>query len=197
MIYAIFLVFITINGLIAYILFPEQKSSLALPILIDSIIPTGIQGFVVVGFLAAVMSTADSDLNVTSVTLVKDFLDPIFKIKDQQKMLKIARISNILIGSFAIIIALKFTVVVDLVIFISGFWAPIIIVPLVFALFDITIARRMMIISCLSGAISFVIWEQFYANELSFKGVFVGTMVNLVVFLIGKIILYSSKSIRD
>ena len=36
--------------------------------------PVGLQGFITVGALAAVMSTADSDLNITSITLVKDFL---------------------------------------------------------------------------------------------------------------------------
>ena len=84
-IYAVFLVFITLNGLIAFVKFPEVNASLALPHLIDHIIPVGIRGFVVIGLLAAVMSTADSDLNITSVTLVKDFLSPIFLIKNQQK----------------------------------------------------------------------------------------------------------------
>ena len=183
-IYAIFLIFITINGLIAFIKYPEIKASLALPYLIDHIIPVGIQGFVVVGLLAAVMSTADSDLNITSVTLVKDFLSPIFAIKNQNKMLMIARIANIIIGSLAIIIALSFARVVDLVIFIAGFWGPIVIVPLVMALFGRVISHSNMAISCASGAFSFLMWEQFFAQSYSFKGVFIGTMVNLLVFMI-------------
>ncbi len=183
-IYAIFLIFITINGLLAFVIFPEAKASLALPQLIDHIIPVGIQGFVVVGLLAAVMSTADSDLNITSITLVKDFLKPIFQIQDQNRMLFFARIINILIGSLAIIIALCFNRVADLVIFIAGFWGPVILAPLILALFDIVISKKALALSCLFGAASFIIWETMFSTTINFKGVFVGTMMNLICFMI-------------
>ncbi|MEM6338790.1 MAG: sodium:solute symporter family protein, partial [Pseudomonadota bacterium] len=179
-IYAFFLVFITINGLLAFAIFPNAKASLALPQLIDHIIPVGIQGFVVVGLLAAVMSTADSDLNITSITLVKDFLKPIFKISQQNRMLFFARIINVLIGSLAIIIALCFDRVADLVIFIAGFWGPVILTPLIFALFNIVISKKAFAISCLAGAIGFIGWETIFSTSINFKGVFVGTVINLV-----------------
>ena len=183
-IYAFFLVFITINGLLAFAIFPNAKASLALPQLIDHIIPVGIQGFVVVGLLAAVMSTADSDLNITSITLVKDFLKPIFKISQQSRMLFFARIINVLIGSLAIIIALCFDRVADLVIFIAGFWGPVILTPLIFALFNIVISKRAFAISCLAGAIGFIGWETIFSTSINFKGVFVGTVINLVCFML-------------
>jgi Na+/proline symporter len=185
-IYAIFLVFVTLNGLLAFIIYPEQKASLALPFLIDHIIPAGLQGLVVVGLLATVTSTADSDLNVTSVTIVKDFLSPIFNIKNQKRLLLIARIANVFIGSFAIIIALSFSAVVDLVIYISGFWGPVVLVPFVFALFEITIPTRMMAFSCFVGAISFVLWERYFGGPLMPKGVFIGVVANLTIFLISR-----------
>ena len=186
-IYAVFLIFITLNGLLSYVIYPEQKASLALPFLIDQIIPAGLQGLVIVGLLAAVMSTADSDLNVTSVTLVKDILMPIWKVKNQKKLLIIARLVNILIGSSAIIIAISFTSVVDLVIFISGFWGPVILVPLVFALFEITIPTRLMVLACVCGATGFILWENYFAETILLKGVFVGTMINLGIFILGKL----------
>lgn len=181
-IYALFLVFVTLNGLVAYVIYPEQPSSLALPFLIDHIIPTGVQGVVVVGLLAAVMSTADSDLNVTSVSLVKDFLSSMLQIKSQQKLLFIARVANVLLGSLAIIIALSFSSVVDLVIFVAGFWGPAIIVPLTFALFGRVISTNGMILASVAGSISFVLWESLFATPFGLKGVFVGTMVNLIIF---------------
>jgi Na+/proline symporter len=183
-VYFFFLIFITVNGLIAYVKYPEIKASLALPYLIDHIIPPGIQGIVVVGLLSAVMSTADSDLNITSITLVKDFFSPIFSVNEQSKMLKLARITNIFIGSFAILIALCFSKVVDLVIFIAGFWGPIILVPLVFGLFGMTINKNSFIFSCLSGGIAFIIWSLIFEQANGLKGVFIGTMVNLMLFLI-------------
>jgi Na+/proline symporter len=135
------------------------------------------------GLLAAVMSTADSDLNVTSVSLVKDLFSPIFKEKNQQKLLKVARITNILLGSLAIIIALKFTSIVDLVIFVAGFWGPMLFIPLLFALFDITIQKSAMIICTIAGPSVFLIWEYYFANIYNLKGVFVGTVASLIIFL--------------
>ncbi len=195
MIYAIFLVFVTLNGLIAYNLFPEQSSSLALPVLIDSIIPVGIQGLVIIGMLAAVMSTADSDLNITSVSLAKDFLKPLFDVHDQQKLLGFARVANLVLGVFAIYLALNFSSIVDLVIFVAGFWGPVVIVPLLFALFNKVIHSFQMFICCTSGLVAFASWELIvrggYMNfsalgiELCYlKGVFVGSMVNLICFLV-------------
>ena len=186
--YAIFLIFITINGLIAFILYPEIKPSLALPYLIDHIIPVGVRGVVIAGLLAAVMSTADSDLNITSITLVKDFFKPIFNLSNQGKMLIIARITNIIIGSLAIFIALRFNSVVDLVIFIAGFWGPIILVPLIFGLYDITIPKFALIFTCFSGGTSFLLWEYFMAATNNLKSVFVGTLMSFIVFMIFVII---------
>lgn len=183
-IFIIFIIFITLNGLISYILYPDIKASLALPTLIDRIIPSGIQGLVIVGLLATVMSTADSDLNITSITLVKDFFKPFFKIKSEGKMLLIAKITNFTIGSLAIYIALIFDRVVDLVIFVTGFWSPVVIVPMIFGLFDKIITKNQYIISSFSGALGFLLWEYFKPDSCDLKGVFIGTMIHLFLFIL-------------
>lgn len=182
-IFAIFLIFVTINGLLAAIIFPSSKASLALPRLIDHIIPVGVQGFVIAGLLASVMSTADSDLNIISVTLVKDFCQPLLKINNQTKMLLIARMINFFAGSLSIIIALYFEHVADLVIFIAGFWAPVILPALIFSLYDLVIGKRQFLIVACVGAFSFLIWEIYFASAISLKSVFVGFVANLSFFL--------------
>lgn len=192
-IYMIFLILITINGLIAFNLYPAEPSNLALPYLIDQIIPKGLQGVVIIGLLASVMSTADSDLNITSISIVKDLLNPILKVENQRQLLLIARITNVFIGCFAIFVALAFDNVIDLVIFITGFWGPIILVPLVFAFFNITIDQRIMVLSGLSGATSFLSWEYYsFGNYFRLKGVFIGTVVSFIVFCLGLVIRHKS-----
>ncbi|ALN41124.1 sodium:pantothenate symporter [Rickettsia rhipicephali] len=186
-IYFFFLICITLNGLIAYKLYPNQPSNLVLPYLINQIIPTLIQGIVMSGLLAAVMSTADSDLNVTSIAIVKDIINPIFKVKNQQQLLLIARIINVIIGSVAIIVALKFSNVIDLVVFFTGFWGPVILIPLITTLFGIKTSKTIMILSSLGGAATFLIWE-YYSLSLQYfnlRGVFIGTMASLVIFILG------------
>lgn len=185
--YFVFLILVTVNGLIAYELYPDVHSNIALPHLIHNTAPVGIYGIIIIGLIATVMSTADSDLNVTSVTLVTDIFAPIFKLQNQRTLLLIAKIANVAIGAFAIIIALRFTNVVDLVIFVTGFWGPMIVVPLIFALFDVTIHKTAMLLSSTIGILSFVIWESVLATALnsSLKGVFVGTLASFIVFIIG------------
>lgn len=186
-IYLFFIICITLNGLIAYKLYPNQPSNLVLPYLINQIIPPFIQGIVISGLFAAVMSTADSDLNVTSIALVKDIINPVLKVKNQQKLLLIARVINVIIGSFAIIVALKFSNVIDLVVFFTGFWGPVILVPLVTTLFGIRVPKHIMVLSSLSGAVSFLLWE-YYSLSLQYfnlRGVFIGTVVSLGVFGLG------------
>ncbi|HJD56261.1 MAG TPA: sodium:solute symporter family protein [Rickettsia endosymbiont of Pyrocoelia pectoralis] len=186
-IYLFFLICVTLNGLIAYKLYPSQPSNLVLPYLINQIIPPLIQGIVISGLLAAVMSTADSDLNVTSIALVKDIINPILKVKNEQKLLLIARVINVLIGSLAIVAALKFNNVIDLVVFFTGFWGPVILVPLVTTLFSIRVPKQIMVLSSVSGAASFLLWE-YYSLSLQYfnlRGVFIGTMVSLAVFGLG------------
>lgn len=183
-IYAVFLIFVTLNGLIAYVQYPEVKATIALPYLIDHLIPTGLQGLVVVGLLAAVMSTADSDLNVLSITLVNDIIKPNLSKISEHTMLIIARIINVVMGSLSIIFALSFSRVVDLVIFVVGFWSPLILVPLVLGLFDIKISAKGLITSSFLGAISFLGWHLFFENMFYLRAILVGTTVNLVTFLL-------------
>lgn len=183
-IYIIFLVFITLNGLIAFVKFPDIDSKFVLSVLIENTIPVGIKGLVIAGLLSAVMSTADSDLNISSVTLVKDIITPLFHITNQQKMLKIARIVNIFIGGFSIIIALNFSNIVDLVIFVSGFWVSVIIVPMIFGIFNKIISVIQMIISSAVGFSMFVFWEIALSDVTTLKPVFIGFIVNLMMFSI-------------
>jgi len=179
----LFLIFVTINGLIAYILLPnlDLSSKTILPSLIHEIIPYGLQGFVIIGLISALMSTADSDLNISSINLVKDIINVLFKIENQQKLVKIAKVLNVLIGSISILIALKFNDVIDLIIFFTGFWGPTMLVPLVFGAFGILLPKKGYIISVSISLLSFIIWESYF-SYLRIPGVFIGTLSNLIIF---------------
>lgn len=183
-VYIIFLIFITLNGLLAFVKFSHIDSRLVLPHLINDIIPWGIKGFVIVGFLAAVMSTADSDLNISAITLVKDIIRPAFNINDSKRLFRIVKIMNIIIGSLSIFIALSFTNIVDLVIFVSGFWVSVVLVPLIFTIFDYAIQTKYMIISSLFGLAAFSLWEFYFSDSSILKPLFVGFITNLIMFLL-------------
>ncbi|RJQ59677.1 MAG: symporter [Stygiobacter sp.] len=64
-------------GLIAAALFPEIRGDEAYPVLISSdILPTGIKGIVITGFLAAVMSSLSAAFNSVAALYTIDFYKP-------------------------------------------------------------------------------------------------------------------------
>lgn len=186
-IYFILLIIILLNGLITYHMYSEQYSNNALFYLINQIIPTGIQGLIIIGLLSAVMSTTDADLNITSTTIAKDVFAVVFNIKDQKKLLYIAQITNCIIGTIAIIIAINFDSVVELIIFMSGFWGSTVLIPFIFCLFGITVSIRMMFACAFFGSTTFLLWENLLlASYFTLKGIVIGTIVNCIIFCASK-----------
>ncbi|MCC2646261.1 MAG: Sodium/pantothenate symporter [Rickettsiaceae bacterium] len=183
-VYIVFIGIITSIGLVASIIAPDLKSMHAIPYLIDTIIPVGLKGVIISGLLASVMSTADSDLNVAAMSLVNDIYKPLSKSTHQENLLIIAKITTVIIGSLAIIIALNFQSVVDLVIFVAGFWSPMIFVPLIVALYGKSISQQGFLASSILGVLSFSVWELWLVDYYKVSGVFIGTCVSLVIFLI-------------
>lgn len=192
-IYVLFIICVTINGLIAFALDPLHNSALAIPYMLDYVLPVGLKGFVVVGLLSAVMSTADSDLNIASISIVNDIFRPLTNTQNERVLLTLAKITTFILGCFAIFLALSFHNAVDLVIFAAGFWAPMVLVPLVAGLFGIIGSRWVFVSSSIIGTLSFVLWE-YFLSKVAIKGVFIGTVVSLTVFFVA---LYSNKFPRN
>lgn len=68
-------------GMIALVLFPAvENPDLALPTMVLEIVPVGLSGLILAGFISAMMSTADSALLASSTLFTNDvyrrFLDP-------------------------------------------------------------------------------------------------------------------------
>jgi Na+/proline symporter len=187
-IYAFFLVVIGINGLLAYNHNPLADSNLALLEFIDNVIPTGLRGLVILGLMAAVMSTADSELNVASISLTNDVVTPLLNLHNTKIILLFTQIFTLLIGVFAIFLALKFDNTIDLILFVAGFWLPVMLVPFVASLYGITISNLGLVLSAASGLASFAYWQINFADTLKLKSAFVGFLVNAIFFLIFRLI---------
>lgn len=183
-IYIFFLLCIGVNGLIALQVSPDVSGNMALHDTIQQIIPVGLRGLVIIGFLAAAMSTADTDINVASVSAAQDFFKPLFVITDSARLSMIARATSILIGSASILISASFESIVDIILHVAGLWAPGMLVPFIATLFNKNISKRGLVIGIISGMISCIMWQYFYGKTYMLRGVFVGTMVHLFIFII-------------
>jgi Na+/pantothenate symporter len=94
-------------------------------------------------------------------------------------------VANAFIGVIAVIAALYFETVLDLVMFMVGFWSPIALIPLIFALYQIKVSVRTLCFASFCGCTSSVIWDIICRSylESGIKGVFVGTCISLIIFM--------------
>jgi len=87
-------------GLIAYALYPEivkQQPDKALPLLIINILPIGVKGLVVAGFLAALMSSLASTFNSCSTLLTLDIYKLFKKDANEKELLIFGKVTTVLL----------------------------------------------------------------------------------------------------
>lgn len=121
----IFLIIISffpaIIGIGAKAYFPElTDGSLAVPTIVKELFPITIGAIVLAALLAAIMSSADSLLTAGTSHIIKDFWMEIIhpgKQFDEKRMLRLSRISTVVIGVLALFIALSIPIIIDALIF--------------------------------------------------------------------------------
>ena len=91
-------------GLMARAAFPEIPAESALPEVLNTLIPIGLRGLIVAGFLGAIMSSADTCLLSASTILTLNVFGPVFG-KNRPKELRITRVTVLFLGAAAWIIA--------------------------------------------------------------------------------------------
>ena len=103
-------------GICAYILLPQLDRNLAIPAIIDHFLPFGFKGLAIAGMLAIFMSTADSILNIGAIAITHDVIGSIKKTDlTKQTQIFLVRLSAVFIALGAIIIALQFSNVLDVI----------------------------------------------------------------------------------
>jgi len=121
----------TLVGVAAHVLFPNIDPAEATTQMIGRFLHPGIRGIALAGLLAAVMSTADSMLLITGLTISKDIGTAVFPrlAADERRLFVTARLSSILLAVAAMLFALA---IPDLVqIMVNAFSVLMILLPAV------------------------------------------------------------------
>jgi SSS family solute:Na+ symporter len=184
-IYFLLILFITFNGIFARMLEQDMVAWQALPYMINSIIPEGLKGLVIVGLMASVISTGDSELNISSLSLIRDIFVNLFQIKDNRLIFILARLFILIFASLGVVMSLYFDNIIDIVIFAAGFWAPVVLVPAIFSLYGIRVSQVYFFLSSILGLCSFLIWEIFFKAHYNINSIIIGSLVSLMIFLLG------------
>lgn len=173
-----------ILGLLAYSLSPNIESNLALPFLVDTVLPPVIKGFAISALLAIFMSTIDSDLHVLGLSVVQDLIVPLTKKQiSERNKIRLARYVTFCIGIISVLVALYFKNIFDIMIFAFSFWGPTILVPFIFLLYKkvFTVTKLKQGIAC--GISTVIIWNFLFKDYTGFDGFVPGVLANTLFFL--------------
>ncbi len=132
---------IVVIGLSAIILFPSILPNMVIPTIINEVIPVGFKGLVIIGIISVIMSTADSFINVASISFTHDFLVPVFKIS-KKKELFYAKTLSIILGTIAIFIALYIDNIINFMFYCHSLWLVSISITFIFGLYNIKISLK-------------------------------------------------------
>jgi hypothetical protein len=98
---------VIILGIAAFLILPNSNPNFTLLELANHLLPTGAKGLAVVGLLAIMMSTIDSTIHLGAVALTQDIF-PSKQTINEEKKLKYARYSSLVVIAGAIITSLNF-----------------------------------------------------------------------------------------
>ncbi|MEM7217408.1 MAG: sodium:solute symporter family protein [Pseudomonadota bacterium] len=124
-------------GMVARVLLPElDDPELATPLLLLEILPAGVAGFVLAGYVAAVMSTADSCLIGPAAVVANDLYRKRLRPRaSEADVLRVARLATVVLGIGAIASAYLIPNVLDLLIYAYTFAAAGLFFPMLALLF--------------------------------------------------------------
>jgi len=173
----IFFIIVGVCGLVACFHNPSL-TTMVIPYLSQLILPDGVKGLIIAAILAAIMSTADSDLNIASVSLYRD----VFKKKINQNNTKFIRWLTFLLGIGSIVIALAFNQIIDILFFVIDFWAVTFMFPLIFGILGMVIDYKKLYIVIGASIFAMIIDQLLVANKLISSNI-IGCVVNIVTYL--------------
>jgi len=178
-----YLIFTTIGMYAKSVGIPEAKIA-TLGLISQSF--TGISFVIIIlAFLAAVMSTADTTLNVAAVSfsrlLKREIWCGYLDRKEHEKQLfKLVKVSALLIGLFSVIIAFLIPNIVNL--FVAAFTAMLILAPATLALlFSKKPNSTAAFYSIVLGFVTFLVAFPFLPKESFIAGTFVSILTYLIV----------------
>lgn len=168
------------SGILILTLYPNLQGDDILQVMIsEHNWAFGLKGIILAGIMAMVMSTVDSYINSSSILLVHDLRQTIGK-KLLKNEIKTTRICSAMIGLTAIIFAVKRGSLLDLMVYASMFYMPVVTVPFIMTILGFRSTSKSVIAGMIAGFGTAIIWEIFF-KMLNIGGVAPGMIANLIV----------------
>ena len=184
---ALFSIFFATLGPFVRVLHPDISTpDMALPTLILDIMPGWLAGLVLSAPLAAIMSTVNSMLLVTSSSVVKDiYLNYINPNASEKKIAKLSYFSTLIIGVGVVLFALTPPDYLQiLVIYAIGGLEATFFAPIVFGLYWKRANTWGAIVSMYSGLISYIVLGEFFPNPFGMQTIVTSTAISVLMMIV-------------
>lgn len=184
---ALFTIFFATLGPFVRVLYPDLPApDMALPTLILDIMPGWVAGLVLSAPLAAIMSTVNSMLLVTSASVVKDiYLNYINPKASERKVAKLSYFSTLIIGLGVVLFALTPPDYLQfLVVYAIGGLEATFFAPIVFGLYWKRANTWGAIVSMYTGIISYIILGEFFPNPFGMQTIVTATALSVILMIV-------------
>ncbi len=156
---------------------PNLDSNQVLAYVIENYTYPGLKGLVVVGVIAMAMSSADTDINTSSVLFSNDIF-PYFKVN--QENLLVSKIFSFTLGIGAIFFALSSGDLLSMILTTSSFYMPLVSTPLILTILGFRTTEKSILYGMAGGATTVLIWNIF---DLPANPIFVAMLINAILLL--------------
>jgi len=159
----------------------------------------GFKGLLLAGIMAMVMSTVDSYINSTSVLVMHDLREALdiklrrgsmlaqmlaklkLDIKNTESELFATRICSMVIGLVSIVFAMRGGSFLELFIWASMCYMPIVTIPFMMSIFGFRSSSSSVLAGMISGFTAVVVWEFFFKDSFyGIAGLVPGMLANLI-----------------
>ena len=171
-------------GIVAYVASPNIDANNAFAFIVDTMLPVGLRGFVIAALLSIILSSAAGFLNAAAISFTNDCVKPLSKRPDEINALKMARVSTLLVGLIAIIFAVSIKNVLSLLLMSYNFWSPIILVPMLFAIFKLRVTPSAFWVGAACGICGTLLWQFGLGEPLGLPALVFGIVTNFVGFYV-------------
>jgi SSS family solute:Na+ symporter len=138
-------------GMLARVVFPGSEAEMALPRMLNEVLPIGVSGFVLASYFSAVMSTADSCLIASSGNFTNDIFGKMLGPRSDRYIMRLSQWITLVVGVLAFLLASHFNSVLDIVLQAYGFMVSGLLVPTLVAYFSTKTDNHAAIASMLGG----------------------------------------------
>ncbi|MBQ6214511.1 MAG: sodium:solute symporter family protein [Oscillospiraceae bacterium] len=174
-------------GICAAVVFPgvsSDESEMLLLLMVEKRFPAVVYAITVAAIVAVIMSTTDSYLILSAQTVATDIYGCLSGTKDSKKLIRISRISVILVGAFAVLFALSRTNIFEAMMLSMTQFAAGVAVPALAALFSKKVTRQGMNAAMLSGLVFSIFWSKVLHSPAGISESIAGSLVSLAVIVV-------------